>query len=292
MTSDKLWNLLGAPAPFDPSCRYVTSWAFSPGVLLLIRGSIAVYTLTTLVFRVVWDSVRDHDIDSFFSYFTHLCYIGQCAYFFAATVQTYFYRRNLTLRRTHDEEVHEKQLPDNGAAIVPRNRYPLQRWPRILQFLHALLWSTIPIYGFLVTIVYWAILSDNSFDSPFNAWSNVSLHILNSVQAAFEVIFTRTPQPEWLHIPFLIVMLAGYLGVAYITHETQGFYVYDFLNPDNGAGELAGYIVGIAAASAVLLTVCKGIIYARMRWIEKSVGRKQVDEARAEKLMAERDPEV
>jgi hypothetical protein len=47
---------------------------------------------------------------------------------------------------------------------------------------------------------------------------------MNSGFALFEVLFTRAGPMPWTHIPFLILLLGGYLGVAYITYATQGFY--------------------------------------------------------------------
>lgn len=58
----------------------------------------------------------------FFSYFTDLSYIGLISYLWASAVQTlvYAFRRDGT--------------------------FPLQRWPRFLQFLHILLYSTITTF--------------------------------------------------------------------------------------------------------------------------------------------------
>ena len=61
--------------------------------------------------------------DRFLSYFTRLSYIGVCAYFWASGVQTAFHA------------LHPK-----------RESYPLQRWPRPLQFLHILLFATITTF--------------------------------------------------------------------------------------------------------------------------------------------------
>ena len=95
----------------------------------------------------------------YFSFFTHLSYIGIVAYEFAAGVQTLCYVLN-------------------GAKS-----YPLQAWPRPLQFLHRLLYSTItsfrecspstpffPLHAenvrrlaaLVVTVVFWALLADSS----------------------------------------------------------------------------------------------------------------------------------
>ena len=56
------------------------------------------------------------------------------------------------------------------------------------------------------------------------AWSNISVHALNTVFALFEIIFTNSPPAPWLALPVCILFLIGYLGVAYLTHATQGIY--------------------------------------------------------------------
>jgi hypothetical protein len=58
----------------------------------------------------------------FLSYFTDLSYIGLVAYFWASSVQTIAY------------------------AFRGQKSYPLQSWPRILQLLHVLLYSTIVVF--------------------------------------------------------------------------------------------------------------------------------------------------
>lgn len=67
-------------------------------------------------------------------------------------------------------------------------------------------------------------------------------------------------------MPFLILLLAAYLGLAYVTYATQGFYTYGFLDPANGGGLLAGYIVGIAAGCAVVFCLVWGLIWVRRRF--------------------------
>jgi hypothetical protein len=46
-----------------------------------------------------------------------------------------------------------------------------------------------------------------------------------------------------------------YLGLAYVTYATQGFYVYSFLNPGKQHALLAGYIVGILIGCIVVYGV-------------------------------------
>jgi hypothetical protein len=93
-----------------------------------------------------------------------------------------------------------------------------------------------------VTIVYWAILSSSSTFStsysgmlfafwhiislihPPQAWYNISAHALNTPFALFEILFSNTPPAPWITLPCGLLILAAYLGVAYITKADQGFY--------------------------------------------------------------------
>lgn len=57
-------------------------------------------------------------------------------------------------------------------------------------------------------------------------------------------------------IPVLILLLAFYLCVAYITVHTEGFYTYSFLDPgSHGSGLVAGYCFGILAAIIIIFLV-------------------------------------
>ncbi|KXH59699.1 hypothetical protein CSAL01_12817 [Colletotrichum salicis] len=152
----------------------------------------------------------------------------------------------------------------------------LDRFPRPLQAMHAFYYSTIVTYPFIVTIVYWAIIySAPWYAEQFEAFSNISQHGLNSAFALFEIVIPRTSaaQLEWVHMLWLIIVLALYLALAYVTYYTQGFYTYDFLDIDkNGSGKVAAYIIGIAVAGIVFYLVAKGLIWLR-EWItEKKLG--------------------
>ncbi|KAG8688209.1 hypothetical protein FRC08_011549 [Ceratobasidium sp. 394] len=88
---------------------------------------------------------------------------------------------------------------------------------------------------------------------------------MNSGFALFEVLFTRAGPMPWTHTPFLVIILGGYLGVAYITHATQGFYTYSFLDPKKQGAMLAAYIVGIPAAAVVVFSIVWCICWVRNR---------------------------
>lgn len=83
--------------------------------------------------------------------------------------------------------------------------------------------------------------------------------------ALLEIILPTTNPPPFLHLPFLILILALYLCLAYITHAAQGWYTYAFLNPANGAGHVAGYVFGILAATIVIFFLVWVVIWLRRK---------------------------
>ena len=83
----------------------------------------------------------------------------------------------------------------------------------------------------------------------------ISQHGLIALFALFEIILSTAPPHPLLHIPFLVLILLGYLAVAYITHYTQGFYTYSFFDPGPNHehnGKVVGYIFGILVAILVI----------------------------------------
>ncbi|KAG8896191.1 hypothetical protein FRC00_006331 [Tulasnella sp. 408] len=188
-----------------------------------------------------------------------------CAYFWASAVQTLAFSSRLR------KAAAAKARPTEG------REYPLQQWPRFLQLLHVFLACTIFVFPFVVTIVFWALLADGAFSNEFNSWKNISVHALNAAFALLEILLSRIV-PRWSNIPILILVLGGYIGVAYITHATQGFYTYSFLDPSHGAGKLAGYIVGIPVAAIIILAIIKGVCWVRDKIFARRAPRPSEDE--------------
>ncbi|KAM0206745.1 hypothetical protein ACHAQD_012328 [Fusarium lateritium] len=236
---------------WDPSNRFETSWLLNPWLLFAARALISIYALVTRFFIIGWTCTHDDlggckEVGRSFSYFTILTYWGIAFYFAVAALHTITY------------------------AI--RGRSLLDNLPRPLQALHALFYSTIVTYPFLVTIVYWVVLFKGPwFPIQFNAWSNISQHGLNSLFALFEIIIPRTNPPQWVHIVWLIFILAMYLALAYLTHATQGFYVYNFLDYQDvgGRGIVAGYVFGILVGIIIIFCLVWCIIWVR-RWLTET----------------------
>lgn len=149
------YTLMGvAPTGFDPEHRFVTSWLLHPLALALLRTLFALYCWANLFAVFGWDGIRDpSSIGPSFSYFTNLTWWGITFYLTIASIHTFVYSR--------------------------RGYSWLDRWPRPLQLLHSLFYTTIVIFPFIVTIVYWALLYKNPwFPVKFDAYRNVSM-ILN-----------------------------------------------------------------------------------------------------------------
>ncbi|KAH8823518.1 hypothetical protein DL96DRAFT_1469425 [Flagelloscypha sp. PMI_526] len=234
----------GVSDPFDSAHTLVSSpWsALNRYGLAILRLVIATYTLVVLCFTLAWDSIKTHTGDSFFSYFTHLTYIGICAYFFAAGVQTFCFARS-------------------GGK-----NYPLQKWNRVFQLFHVLLLSSVVTLPIVVTVVYWALLATpKTFSTTYNAWSALSVHALNTVFALIEICGSNIPLLPWLTLIPNILILLLYVAVAYISHETLGFYVYSFLDPGKGKGKVAAYLIGIAVGESIIFCLVQGLIVLRQR---------------------------
>lgn len=147
------YSHLGVPHPFDPTDRYTTSWLLSPRLLSACRLLISLYVFTTIFFIFGWDGSHQLAQSSrrSFSYFTDLTFWGLAFYFLVSGLHTWRYAR--------------------------AGHSWLRVWPRPLQAAHAVFYTTVVTFPFLVTIVYWSILySGHWFPVVFNSWSNVSFH--------------------------------------------------------------------------------------------------------------------
>jgi len=237
----------------DPEFKLVSSYLISPALLAAIRLLFAFFTFVTLLFLLIWEGVVTHQADSYFSYFTNLTFIGLSAYFIASGIQTFLHSKNLR------KDVHA---------------YPLQKWPRPLHWMHIFLLTTVTTFPFLVTIVFWVLLATpTTFDSPFSTFANVTRHALNSAFALFEVLLTNIGPMPWFQLPITVLILLGYLGVAYATHATQGFYTYSFLDPNKQGKKLAAYIIGIAVGQIIIFLIVRGIIVLRERLVRNRIAR-------------------
>lgn len=118
----------------------------------------------------------------------------------------------------------------------------------------------------MVTIVFWGLQWGGwEGATSFYKWHNVSIHGLNSFFAFLEIILTTTKPLPPLHLILLCVILSVYLGLAYLAKATQGFWVYEWLDPDFGAVEIVVHVFGFAALILGIFLVVYGIMALRCR---------------------------
>ncbi|VDB89099.1 unnamed protein product [Peniophora sp. CBMAI 1063] len=242
----RFWSLFHVGTPFDPYHRFETSATFSPYVLGSLRALIALYGVLTIIVSM---SIRsDPSPAQSFSYFSNITWWGITFYHIFASFHTLSYART--------------------------GRAPLDSWPRTLQLLHSLLFSTVVTYPLMVTVVFWGLqFGPDKFDTAVNTWSNISHHALNTAFALFEITFSRTERPPLIHVIPIALMLGGYACIAYITHATEGFYTYGFLDPTKHThGVLAGIIVGMGALGVAMFVVSWCAIWARLWVVEVRMG--------------------
>ncbi|KAF2459727.1 hypothetical protein BDY21DRAFT_176873 [Lineolata rhizophorae] len=235
--------------PFDPEYRFFTSWLLSPVVLFGLRAVIGLYAFIAILYSLGHDSASGNELAAqrSFDYFTNLCYWGLAFYFGFSAAHT--------------------------GSYAFTGRPWLASWPRFLQVMHAVFYTTIVVFPFLVTIIFWGVLYDGAatHDSHYY-WSNVSFHGLNSLFGLLEIALPRTSGLPWWHLIPLTVVLGAYLGLAHLVQATQGFWVYDFLNSTkHKRGIVAAYCVGIFIGMLVVFGVVHLFVKLR-RWATENKG--------------------
>ena len=170
--SNTLYNLMGAPRPFDTANKYTSSYCVSTLILALTRLLFAVYAFTTLFFQLAYESTVHSEDQRWtarhhLSYFTNLCYWGLAFYLLMSGVHTLAHY--ITSRQ-------QSTVKGGGGRLSFWHYLNLTLWPRPLQALHAILYSTAMTFPPLVTIVFWGVLYRNPWwPDEFDGWKNVRL---------------------------------------------------------------------------------------------------------------------
>lgn len=140
--------------------------------------------------------------------------------------------------------------------------------------------------------MYWGILAPGRFPSTFSLWSNTSQHALNSVYALVEIVIPRTEPLPFLDIIPIVIVLALYLALAYVTYATQGFYTYGFLDlQKNSSGIVAAYIIGILVAAIIIFLVVRYLVMLRVWITETKLGKTGKFSSRESLPVADADTE-
>jgi hypothetical protein len=241
---------------FDPNMTFVRSHFVSPVVLGSIRAVMSLYSFTTIITCYTWLAhktatikLKDVNIGSYtiqqsedaigqsFSFFTYLTFWCLGFYFLISSVHTFMY--------------------------AFRQRTWLHKWPRALQLAHSFYYSSVTSFPFLVTIVFWGTMNSGWPAGRFEQWINISVHGLNSVFAVTEIVISATAPPPVTHLSVVLLILSAYLGLAYLTRYTQGFYVYEWMNPAHGNVSIILHILGYAAGIIAIFFIVRYAIVAR-----------------------------
>lgn len=245
------------PSGFDPRYSFVRSNFIHSFVLAIIRTVITLYCFTTIVVCYSYlahntstTNLQDVNISSYtiitgsngigqsFSFFTYLTFWSLGFYFLFASIHTFCYAVNRTTW--------------------------LHRWPRPIQLLHSFYYSTITCFPFLVSIVFWGTMYSGPWPNHrFDQWINISVHSLNSLFAIIEIVLPATESPPWSHILILLVSLSLYLGLAYLTRWTGGFYVYEWMNPAHGWLSIVLHILCYTVGIILIFFLVSGAIWVR-----------------------------
>ena len=251
---------LGANPKNFTSQPFVTSWLLRSYALASIRVFMSVYCFFTIFFSWAWFAKHEvvfhlqdiaipkmtfmmgvNAIGRSFSYFTYLSYWGLAFYFAFAGMHTFVFAK--------------------------RGTTWLDNWPVLMKLLHSILYSSIVCYPFLVSSIYWGSMwvGPSWFKTHFDSWSMISIHVLNSLFATFELVVTQTPPLPWLQMSALLLIMGLYLGIAYLSKVTAGVYVYLWLDPKVGADKIIAHIIGYTMAIIVIFTLVRGAIWLRCR---------------------------
>lgn len=123
----KLTESLRSNSPFDPTHRFSTSWLVSPYVLFALRTVFSLYSFVFLFCSIgvkVDARYPDWALDTL-TFLPYLSHWGLAIYFAVSALHTFSHARW-------------------GKPF-------LARWPKTLQQLHSLLYSTIVVFPPLVT---------------------------------------------------------------------------------------------------------------------------------------------
>jgi hypothetical protein len=268
-------------AGLDPNKTFVRSHFVSPLVLACVRAVLCLYSFTTIITCYTWLAHRtatirlkdvnigsytiqqsedaigqsfskqtpkstmlvSHALTSNLGFFTYLTFWSLGFYVLISSIHTF--------------------------AYTFRQRSWLHTWPKALQLAHSLFYSSVTSFPFLVTIVFWGTMNSGWPAGRFEQWINVSVHGLNSVFAIVEIVLPATAPPPLTHLSIVLLVLSVYLGLAYLTRYTQGFYVYEWMNPAHGNASIILHVLGYAGGMVAIFVIVRYAIVARNMLAEK-----------------------
>lgn len=267
-----VYGWFGMTVPtFDPENRFVASPFLSPLTLGIIRLVFAAYMTACIITEPILlkkGRRTRRNAKKFPAYFTNITFISLAWYTLPSQPNP---------SRLHDADRSSYFWVSGIYSIIYAitGRSPLAKYPKFLQLLHSLFYSTITTFPFVVTAVFWSLISmpphKKAFSTANLQWSNISFHCLNSVFALFEVLFSAVRPQRWTHSLVIAGILGLYIAMAYLIRLTAKFYVYEFMDPSMMGALTAAYIFGIGGLGTVTFVVVQVVV-----WVKGFVGGKGV----------------
>jgi hypothetical protein len=229
MTALQKFSLHG----LDP-LRTVTSNLVSPQVLLISRGISCLYQTIVIICTIINQPTQGW---VFFTFFTHLTFLGELAYFGVATYHTFRFTRY--------------------AGYISPTLKAESLWTRA----HFVLYSTVAVFHMLVPVVYWAVLyNPQATTTTMSVYLNVSKHGIDFGLLVIEFLLGRMIV-ALATFPWVILTMLFYMFWAWITYSINGQWVYPFLNWNRPAGIVVAWYIGVC----LLVIVFFGISYGAHR---------------------------
>ncbi|KAF2742243.1 hypothetical protein M011DRAFT_412966 [Sporormia fimetaria CBS 119925] len=261
------------PTGFDPNHTFFRSPFLPIYLLASLRALLALYSFATITICYTYlasntstNTLKDINIPSYtltigsdgihqsFSFFTYLTFWSLGFYFLFSALHTFVYARTGTTW--------------------------LHRWPRPLQLAHTIYYSTVTCFPFLVTTVFWGTMYSGPWPTGrFEQWINISVHGLNSLFAVFEIVVPATRAMPVSHLGVLLALLSLYLGLAYLTRLTKGFYVYEWMNPAHGEVSIVLHILGYTGGMVGFFACVWGCLWGKGRWLDVREERERVEKS-------------
>ncbi|SMR52810.1 unnamed protein product [Zymoseptoria tritici ST99CH_1E4] len=173
-----------------------------------------------------------------FSYLTFITYWSLAFYFSVSAWHTFTHAFNL--RRGRTESISHLHDP----------------FPRSLQLAHAVWHTTITNLPFLITLVFWSTI----------------------FFAIGEIVFSATkPPPFFSHLLIVKIILALYLGLAYVTRFTQGFYPYPWMITLFGWQGIVAHVLAYGGGMTVIYALVWGAKWLRERIVAGGPARREAN---------------
>ncbi|KAJ3414436.1 hypothetical protein HDV05_006617 [Chytridiales sp. JEL 0842] len=211
--------------------NFATSPHLTPTQLAWTRLLLAIYMMGTTPAQFFNQFDLSYTVQKtygfYFAYFTNLCWIGLWVNLLINAIHGFIYVKN-------------------GYDLSSMNA---KRW-KVFKWIHWWLYQCNANYAFIVTLVYWSLLSSSLFN-PLRIgplFINLNVHLLNSVIFTLEFSLNCIPiyASQW---PGPILTAFGYLAYTYLFRHVvqdvvsqwperypEGFYAYEFLNTTRLSG--------------------------------------------------------